>query len=163
MERWKSAHPLKVNRTYEFSIWASFLLLISDSKVSRKRGNHHPVRQAGVVTHRMSYLTVTVLSNKVTWNRIVLSFEDSLRKPLGRRPRQAGIRACPPSPASTSPISFLLCGTYYTSNRAAHSPNSKLLFPPALSGHLIHFRPRLEIVKHETARILHSLTNKGSS
>ena len=30
-------------------------------------------------------------------------------------------------------------------------------------GHLIHFRPRVEIVKHERTRLLHSLTNKESS
>ena len=36
---------------------------------------------------RLSYPTETVLSNKVTRKRIVLSFKDSPRKPLGRRPR----------------------------------------------------------------------------
>ena len=35
---------------------------------------------------RLSYVTETVLSNKITRNRIVLSFKDSPRKPLGRRP-----------------------------------------------------------------------------
>ena len=35
---------------------------------------------------RLSYPTETVLSNKITRNRIVLSFKDSPRKPLGRRP-----------------------------------------------------------------------------
>ena len=36
---------------------------------------------------RLSYPTeTTVLSNKITRNRIVLSFKDSPRKPLGRRP-----------------------------------------------------------------------------
>ena len=34
---------------------------------------------------RLSYPTDTVLSNKITRNRIVLSFKDSARKPLGRR------------------------------------------------------------------------------
>ena len=35
------------------------------------------------------YLTETVLCNTITRNIIVLSFKDSLRKPLGRRPRVA--------------------------------------------------------------------------
>ena len=35
---------------------------------------------------QLSYLTETVLSNKITKNRIVLSFTDSPRKPLARRP-----------------------------------------------------------------------------
>ena len=35
---------------------------------------------------RLSYPTETVLSNKITRNRIVLSFRDSPRKPLRRRP-----------------------------------------------------------------------------
>ena len=35
---------------------------------------------------RLSYPTETVLTNEITRNRIVLSFKDSLRKPLGRRP-----------------------------------------------------------------------------
>ena len=35
---------------------------------------------------RLSFLTETVLSNKINRNRIVLSFKDSPRKPLGRRP-----------------------------------------------------------------------------
>ena len=35
---------------------------------------------------KTAYLTETVLSNKITRNRIVLSFKDSPRKPLGRRP-----------------------------------------------------------------------------
>ena len=36
---------------------------------------------------RLSYPTETVLSNKITRNRIVLSFKDSPRNPLGRRPK----------------------------------------------------------------------------
>ena len=35
---------------------------------------------------RLSYPTDTVLSNNITRNRIVLSFKDSPRKPLRRRP-----------------------------------------------------------------------------
>ena len=34
---------------------------------------------------RLSYPTETVLSNKITRNRIVTSIKDSPRKPLGRR------------------------------------------------------------------------------
>ena len=39
-----------------------------------------------VVMQRQSYRTETVLSNKITRKTIVLSFEDSPRKPLRRRP-----------------------------------------------------------------------------
>ena len=39
---------------------------------------------------RLSYLTETVLSNKITWNIIVLSFKDSSRKPLRRTPDVEG-------------------------------------------------------------------------
>ena len=35
---------------------------------------------------RLSYLTETILFKKITGNRIVLSFKDSPRKPLRRRP-----------------------------------------------------------------------------
>ena len=42
---------------------------------------------------RLSYLTETVLSNKITRNRIFLSFKDSPKKPLGRSP----LRSLPPS------------------------------------------------------------------
>ena len=35
---------------------------------------------------RLSYQTETVLSNHITRNRIVLSFKDSPRNPLGQRP-----------------------------------------------------------------------------
>ena len=41
---------------------------------------------ASVVMLRLSYPTETVLSNKITSNRIILSFKDGPRKPLGRRP-----------------------------------------------------------------------------
>ena len=43
--------------------------------------------KASVVMERLSYPTETVLSNKITSNRTVLSFKDSPRKPLIRRPR----------------------------------------------------------------------------
>ena len=38
---------------------------------------------------RLSYATETVLSSMINRNRIVLSFKDSPRKPLGRRPTRA--------------------------------------------------------------------------
>ena len=42
--------------------------------------------KASVVMQRLSYRTETLLSNKITRNKIVLSFKDSPRKPLRRRP-----------------------------------------------------------------------------
>ena len=42
--------------------------------------------KASVLMQRLSYPTETVLSNNIARNRIVLSFKDSPRKPLGRRP-----------------------------------------------------------------------------
>ena len=42
-----------------------------------------------VVMQRQSSPTETVLSNKISRNRIVLSFKDSSRKPLRRRPEGA--------------------------------------------------------------------------
>ena len=41
---------------------------------------------ASVLMQRRSYPTEAVLSNKITRNRIALSFKDSPRKRLGRRP-----------------------------------------------------------------------------
>ena len=48
--------------------------------------------KATVLMQRLSYATETVLSNKITRNRIVLLFKDSPRKPFGRRPRVAKVR-----------------------------------------------------------------------
>ena len=45
--------------------------------------------KAGIVMQRLSYPTETVLSNKTTRKRIVLSFKDSPRKPLRRWPNFA--------------------------------------------------------------------------
>ena len=45
-----------------------------------------PAVGASVLMQRRSYPTETVLSNKTNRNRTVLSFKDSPRKPLGRRP-----------------------------------------------------------------------------
>ena len=53
-------------------------------------------QKASVVMQRLSYPTLTVLSNEITRNRIVLSFKDSPRKPLRRRPRNAtSAKQCP--------------------------------------------------------------------
>ena len=41
--------------------------------------------QVSIVMQRLSYHTESVLSNKITGNRINLSFKDSPRKPLRRR------------------------------------------------------------------------------
>ena len=49
----------------------------------RKEGRKE---NASVLMQRLSYPTETVLSNKITRDRIFLSFKDSPRKPLGRRP-----------------------------------------------------------------------------
>ena len=43
-----------------------------------------------LLMQRLSYWTETVLSNMITRNKIVLSFKDSPRKPLGRRPLRNG-------------------------------------------------------------------------
>ena len=45
-------------------------------------------QKASVLMQRLSYPTETVLSNKISRNRIVLSFKGSPRKPLGRRPKE---------------------------------------------------------------------------
>ena len=73
-----------------------FPLLIETSLLSTKRsqlsGRMAPDQKLGpsarvrhllasVVMQRLSYLTETVFSNKITRNRIVLSFKDSTRKP----------------------------------------------------------------------------------
>ena len=55
---------------------------------------------------RLSYLTETVLSNIITRNIIVLSFKDSRRKPLRRRPGMtidSQARALPLQNATLSP------------------------------------------------------------
>ena len=46
---------------------------------------------ASVVMQRLSYPTETVLSKKITRNRIVLSLKESPRKPCRRRPK---VRIC---------------------------------------------------------------------
>ena len=43
-------------------------------------------QETSVLMQRLSYLTETVLCNKITWNRIVLSFKNIPRKPLGGQP-----------------------------------------------------------------------------
>ena len=48
-------------------------------------------QKASVVMQKLSCPTETVSSNKLTGNRVVLSFKDSPRKPLRRRPRIADL------------------------------------------------------------------------
>ena len=52
----------------------------------RATGSLH---EASVLMLRLSYPTETVSSNKITRNRMVLSFKDSPRKPLRRQPMAA--------------------------------------------------------------------------
>ena len=59
------------------------------NKITRNRIRSHIIQKASILMQRQSYPTETVLSNKITRNRIVLSFKDSPRKPLGRRPRDS--------------------------------------------------------------------------
>ena len=54
----------------------------------RKEAERRKEQEVSVVMQRLSYPTETVLSNKITTNRIVLSFKDP-SKPLGRRPKEA--------------------------------------------------------------------------
>ena len=48
--------------------------------------------KASVLMLRLSYSAETVLSNKISRNKIVPSFKDSPRKPLRRRPREGPIK-----------------------------------------------------------------------
>ena len=63
-------------------------------------------QEASIVILRLSYRSETVLSNKITRNRIVLSFKDSPRKPLGRRPRNGPLDG--PLPLPTNRPRFLI-------------------------------------------------------
>ena len=56
----------------------------------------------------LSSPTGTVLSNKKTRNGIVISFKDSPRKPLGRRPREAAARAHLPCTAADYEVCSLV-------------------------------------------------------
>ena len=76
-------------------------------------------QKASVLKQRLSYPTETVLSNKIARNRIVLSFKDSPRKPLGRRPKVSrnltatlpkhSLTALPPRPHVGSPSQYRRC------------------------------------------------------
>ena len=76
-------------------------------------------QKASVLKQRLSYPTETVLSNKIARNRIVLSFKDSPRKPLGRRPKVSrnltatlpkhSLAALPPRPHVGSPSQYRRC------------------------------------------------------
>ena len=62
-------------------------VITSDPAKDVRRGNYWGDREkASVLMQRLSFPTETVLSNKITKNRIVLSFKDSPQKPLRRRP-----------------------------------------------------------------------------
>ena len=60
------------------------------SATKKRQTRDDEIQQASVVMQRLSYSTETVLSNKITRNKKVLSFKDSPRKPLGRRPSEKG-------------------------------------------------------------------------
>ena len=51
-------------------------------KEEKEEGGMRARQKASVLMIRLSYPTETVLSNKVSRNRIVLSFKDSPRTPL---------------------------------------------------------------------------------
>ena len=70
------------------SVDCSVLLsVVCDSRGLRARHHYQNVRsEASVIMQRLSYLTETVLSNKIAKNTIVLSFKDSPRKPFGSQP-----------------------------------------------------------------------------
>ena len=64
------------------------------SKGSRKRRKEilREREKVSVLMQRLSYPTKIVLSYKIARNRKVLSFKDSPRKPLGRRPCNYSLR-----------------------------------------------------------------------
>ena len=63
--------------------------------------------KASVLVQRLSYPTETVLPSKIPWNRIVLSFKDSPRKPLRWRPKERGRRRRQRSEDIENDISYL--------------------------------------------------------
>ena len=77
---------------------------------------------------RLSYLTETVLSNKISSNRLVLSFKDSPRKPLRRRP----CVALPPFPLSLN--GFLGRRRQMVS---LLSPSLSISLPPPIRGKIL--------------------------
>ena len=66
----------------------AFPLTSSDGDINNKPTCRADLMRlyASVLMQRLSYPTETVYSNKITRNRIVLSFKVCPRKPLGRRP-----------------------------------------------------------------------------
>ena len=82
-----------------------------------------PPEKASVVMQRRSYPTETVLSNK---NRLVLSFKDSPRKPLGRRPRIQSVELRPPNQYSVSVLSASRPASGRPCWRSAPSPEYTL-------------------------------------
>ena len=70
---------------WRISVWQTSEPASEQVQRSRPRPRSNS-RKASVVMKRLSYPTETVLSNKITRNKFVLSFKDSPRKSLGRRP-----------------------------------------------------------------------------
>ena len=69
------------------------LSFVSGQRCWRFSGLKGRRQQASILMQRLFYPTETVLFNKITKKGIVLSFRDSPRKPLGRRPSD-GRRLC---------------------------------------------------------------------
>ena len=61
-------------------------LQIDSPREKRPNGKKGERGKARILIQRQSYPTETVLSNKITRNRIVLSYKDSPIKPLRRQP-----------------------------------------------------------------------------
>ena len=82
----------------EFSDVPSALTLLSGPgppcEVFNSFANPVGMQYASVLIQRLSSTTETVLFIKITRNRIVLSFKDSPRKSLGRRPHVSQTDAC---------------------------------------------------------------------
>ena len=63
-----------------------------DGEKNREGGEEGKEKEkASVLMERLSYPTETVLSDKISRSRIVLSCKDSPRKPLGRRSREKSV------------------------------------------------------------------------
>ena len=87
---------------------------MSNSFVRRRSSSFSLVAQvsleASVLMQRLSYPTETVLSNKNTRNTIVLSFKDSPRNPLRRRPMDGRRREKPASFVGRERVGSSGCG-----------------------------------------------------
>ena len=58
---------------------------------------------------RQSYPTETVLSKKITRNRIVLSFKDDFMKPLGQGPKESRFVEKSACDSTADPGDYSLC------------------------------------------------------